>query len=152
MSMPLRQYLWVRCLRYSLVHSLMIARHCVLINWDRIPVRAVKGLLSRGGMVSICPLLWQRELNDSQLHRTIEHMYDPIMYKQIMNPMLMSYYLLLNGDSGEREGRVRDICEEREGASYLRGEVDISALLLYEKLITEISGKIHTLQQSVTNL
>ena len=47
----------LRGLRRSLVHSLMIARHCVLRNWDRIPVRALKGLLSRGGMVSICPLL-----------------------------------------------------------------------------------------------
>ena len=26
-------------------------------NWDRIPVRAVRGLISRAGMVSICPLL-----------------------------------------------------------------------------------------------
>ena len=35
-------------LRRSLVYSLlMIARHCVLRNWDRIPVRAVEGFISR---------------------------------------------------------------------------------------------------------
>ena len=33
------------------------ADHCVLRYWDRILVRAVKGLISRAGMVSICPLL-----------------------------------------------------------------------------------------------
>ena len=53
---------WLSGLRRSLVHSLMIARHCVLRNWDRILVRAVKGLISRAGMVSICPLLWQRDV------------------------------------------------------------------------------------------
>ena len=31
--------------------------HCVLINWHRILVRAVKGLIYRAGIVSICPLL-----------------------------------------------------------------------------------------------
>ena len=56
-SMSLRQARWLSGLRCSLVHSLMIARHCVLRNWDRILVRAVKGLISRAGMVLICPLL-----------------------------------------------------------------------------------------------
>ena len=42
--------------------------HCVLRNWGRILVRAVKGLISRAGMVSICPLLWQR---DVKLQQTI---------------------------------------------------------------------------------
>ena len=43
---------------YSRVHSLrLLVDHCVLRNWDRILVRAVKGLISRAGMVSICPLL-----------------------------------------------------------------------------------------------
>ena len=46
---------WLSGLRRSRVHSLVIAR--VLRNWDRILVRAVKGLISRAGMVSICPLL-----------------------------------------------------------------------------------------------
>ena len=53
---------WLSGLRRILVHSLMIARHCVLRNWDRILVRAVKGLISRAGIVSICPLLWQRDV------------------------------------------------------------------------------------------
>ena len=44
---------WLSGLRRSHVHSLMIVRHCAL----RIPVRAVRGLISRAGMVSICPLL-----------------------------------------------------------------------------------------------
>ena len=46
---------WLSGMRCSLVHSLMIARHCVLRNWDRISVRAVKGLISWAGIVSICP-------------------------------------------------------------------------------------------------
>ena len=44
--------------------------HCVLRNWDWILVRAVKGLISRAGMVSICPLLWQR---DVKLQQTNQH-------------------------------------------------------------------------------
>ena len=40
----------------------LLVDHCVLRNWDRILVRAVKGLISRAGMVSICPLLWQRDV------------------------------------------------------------------------------------------
>ena len=35
-------------------------------HWDRILVRAVKGLISRAGMVSICPLLSQRDLKLQQ--------------------------------------------------------------------------------------
>ena len=60
-------YMFIPC-RYgqprwrSLVHSLMIARHCVMRNWDRIPIRTVKGLISRAGIVSICPFLWQRDV------------------------------------------------------------------------------------------
>ena len=46
---PPRQPRWLTGLKRSLVHSLMIARHCVLRNWDRILVRAVKGLISRAG-------------------------------------------------------------------------------------------------------
>ena len=59
---------WLSGLRRSLVHSLMIARrlYCVLRNWDRIPVRAVKGLISQAGIVSICPLLWQRDVKLQQ--------------------------------------------------------------------------------------
>ena len=51
---------WLSGLRRSHVH------HCVLSNWDRILVRAVKGLISRAGMVSICPLLWQRDVKLQQ--------------------------------------------------------------------------------------
>ena len=40
--------------------------HCVLRNWDRIQVRAVKGLIYRVGMVSICPLLWQKDVKLQQ--------------------------------------------------------------------------------------
>ena len=47
------QHRWLSGLRRSLVHSLIIARHCVLRNWDRIPVMTVRGLISRAGMVSI---------------------------------------------------------------------------------------------------
>ena len=61
---------WLSGLRRSRVHSLwLLVDHCVLRNWDRILVRAVKGLISRAGMVSICPLLWQR---DVKLQQTIQ--------------------------------------------------------------------------------
>ena len=44
----------------------LLVDHCVLRNWGRILVRAVKGLISRVGMVSICPLLWQRDIKLQQ--------------------------------------------------------------------------------------
>ena len=44
----------------------LLVDHCVLRNWHRILVRAVKGLISRAGMVSICPLLWQRDVKLQQ--------------------------------------------------------------------------------------
>ena len=44
----------------------LLVDHCVLRNWDRILVRAVKVLISRVGMVSICPLLWQRDVELQQ--------------------------------------------------------------------------------------
>ena len=58
---------WLSGLRRSRVHSLwLLVDHCVLRNWDLILVRAVKGLISRAGMVSICPLLWQRDVKLQQ--------------------------------------------------------------------------------------
>ena len=44
----------------------LLVDHCVLRNWDRILGRAVKGLISRAGMVSICPLLWWRDVKLQQ--------------------------------------------------------------------------------------
>ena len=44
----------------------LLVDHCVLRNWDRIPVRAVEGLISRVGIVSICSLLWQRDVKLQQ--------------------------------------------------------------------------------------
>ena len=44
----------------------LLVDHCVLRNWDWILVRAVKGLISRAGMVSICPILWQRDVKLQQ--------------------------------------------------------------------------------------
>ena len=53
---------WLSGPMRSRVHSLwLFVDHCVLRHWDRILVRAVKGLISRTGMVSICPLLWKRD-------------------------------------------------------------------------------------------
>ena len=64
-----RQPRWLSGLMRSRVHSLwLLADHCVLRNWDRILVRAVKGLISRAGMVSICPLLWQRDVKLQQTY------------------------------------------------------------------------------------
>ena len=58
---------WLSGIMRSRVHSLwLLVDHCVLKNWDRILVRAVKGLISRAGMVSICPLLWQRDVKLQQ--------------------------------------------------------------------------------------
>ena len=62
---------WLSGLTRSCVHSQwLLVDQCVLSNWDRILVRAVKGLISRAGMVSICPLLWQR---DVKLQQTNKH-------------------------------------------------------------------------------
>ena len=58
---------WLSGLMRRRVHSLwLLVDHCVLRNWDQILVRAVKGLISRAGMVSICPLLWQRDVKLQQ--------------------------------------------------------------------------------------
>ena len=72
---------WLSGLMRSRVHSLwLLVDHCVLRNWDRILVRAVKGLISRAGMVSICPLLWQRDVKlqqtnivTSKVHQKLPH-------------------------------------------------------------------------------
>ena len=50
----------------------LLVDYCVLRNWDRILVRAVKGFISRAGMVSICPLLWQRDVKLQQTKSTSE--------------------------------------------------------------------------------
>ena len=70
-----RQPRWLSGLTRSCVHSQwLLVDQRVLSNWDRILVRAVKGLISRAGMVSICPLLWQRDVKLQQTtmltHRT----------------------------------------------------------------------------------
>ena len=65
--LPYMKPRWLSGLMRSRVHSLwLLVDHCVLRNWDRILVRAVKGLISRAGMVSICPLLWQRDVKLQQ--------------------------------------------------------------------------------------
>ena len=51
----------------------LLVDHCVLRNWGRILVRAVKGLISRAGMVSICPLLWQRDVKLQQTNHPKPH-------------------------------------------------------------------------------
>ena len=53
---------WAVWSAIEFTHWWLLVDHCVLRNWDRILVRAVKGLISRAGMVSICPLLWQRDV------------------------------------------------------------------------------------------
>ena len=57
----------------------LLVDHCVLSNWDRILVRAVKGLISRAGMVSICPLLWQRDVKLQQTNQTIRPSFRPFV-------------------------------------------------------------------------
>ena len=47
----------------------LLVDHGVLRNWDRILVGAVKELISRAGMVSICPLLWQRDVKLQQTYK-----------------------------------------------------------------------------------
>ena len=65
----------------------LLVDHCVLRNWDRILVRAVKGLISRAGMVSICPLLWQRDVKLQQTN--IWKTYYPLVFLvvHIMSPV-----------------------------------------------------------------
>ena len=66
---------WLSGLMRSRVHSLwLLVDHCVLRNWDRILVRAVKGLISRAGMVSICPLLWQRDVKLKQTNNPLSRL------------------------------------------------------------------------------
>ena len=58
----------------------LLVDHCVLRNWDRILVRAVKGLISRAGMVSICPLLWQRDVKLQQTKHPRNDPFSPIIW------------------------------------------------------------------------
>ena len=51
----------------------LLVDHCVLRNWGRILVRVVKGLISRAGMVSICPLLWQRDVKLQQTKSSLHN-------------------------------------------------------------------------------
>ena len=60
----------------------LLVDHCVLRNWDRILVRAVKGLISRAGMVSICPLLWQRDVKLQQTKPPFSRIYSPASVKR----------------------------------------------------------------------
>ena len=86
---------WLSDLSRSLVHSLMIVRHCNLRNWDRILVRAVKGLISRAAIVSICSLLWQRDVKLQQTKPTIaNYMYMYQAYEQMNKvlPMALGAY------------------------------------------------------------
>ena len=66
----IRQPRWLSGLMRSHVNSLwLLIDHCVLRNWDRILIRAVKGLIYRADMVSICPLLWQRDVKLKQTNK-----------------------------------------------------------------------------------
>ena len=49
-------------------------------------VRAVKGLISRAGMVLICPLLWQRDVKlqqQQQQHNNIYSNVEPVILFQV---------------------------------------------------------------------
>ena len=65
----------------------LLVDHCVLRNWDRILVRAVKGLNSRAGMVSICPLLWQRDVKLQQTNQLIQFKLLSTIKAQPQNPV-----------------------------------------------------------------
>ena len=90
----------------SRVHSLwLLVDHCVLINWDRILVRAVKGLISRAGMVSICPLLWQRDVklqqttasyyNTAILCLIIIYLLSFVWWKQFTKLCMVKWYMYI---------------------------------------------------------
>ena len=87
-----RQPRWLSGLTRSCVHSLwLLVDHCVLSNWDRILVRAVKGLISRAGMVSICPLLWQRDVKLQQTQQT-QHDHNSAMCSHLgIFPLVVNY-------------------------------------------------------------
>ena len=73
----------------------LLVDHCVLWNWDRILVSAVKGLISRAGMVSICPLLWQR---DVKLQQTKPWLLGPVARSQSTEVSCMHYdYIVIWG-------------------------------------------------------
>ena len=74
----------------------LLVDHCVLRNWDRILVRAVKGLISRAGMVSICPLLWQRDVKLQQTKHDYTLLYTIISELLININMFLLIYHILN--------------------------------------------------------
>ena len=81
---------WLSGLTRSCVHSLwLLVDHRVLSNWDRILVRAVKGLISPAGMVSICPLLWQRDVKLQQTNNK-----QTILYLSYLHPtsIFLTYF------------------------------------------------------------
>ena len=97
----IRQPRWLSGLMRSRVHSLwLLVDHCVLRNWDRILVRAVKGLNSRAGMVSICPLLWQR---DVKLQQTTTYKKIPIhVYTQQKSQYIFTHNKSPNTSCGNK--------------------------------------------------
>ena len=86
---------WLSGLMCSRVHSLwLLVDHCVLRNWDRILVRAVKGLISRAGMVSICPLLWQRDVKLQQTSLNSRSLPIVLNFSCKLGPMMNRYDFL----------------------------------------------------------
>ena len=77
----------------------LLVDHCVLRNWDRILVRAVKGFISRAGMVSICPLLWQRDVKLQQTKPMYKlyrwYTYSFTNYEQIKNDITILSHPIL---------------------------------------------------------
>ena len=69
---------------------------CVLRNWDRILVRAVKGLISRAGMVSICPLLWQTDVKLKQTNNVYCFSCHFNMYHYFRRNSYISMYYYFN--------------------------------------------------------
>ena len=98
---------WLSGLRRSRVHSLwLLVDHCVLRNWDRILVRAVKGLISRAGMVSICPLLWQRDVKLQQTNCRIKKIESRIIVVDDSRNGVFVNNIKIDGQADLTEGDV----------------------------------------------
>ena len=96
----------------------LLVDHCVPRNWDRILVSAVKRLISQAGMVSIWPLLWQRDVKLQQTNWTMGST-DP------------SIQMFINDE-------ITDICIKIHHTTWKVGDISIRSILpLRERFISQ---------------
>ena len=136
----------------SRVHSLwLLVDHCVLRNWDRILVRAVKGLISLAGMVSICRYCDKETLNSNkQTNKHIQPFYlFQIWYVDIYPPPPPPWATLILKFDTLREleqllSQPNDTCPK-----YSKCNISISNCLIAFKFYTGV--KYHNLHANNVN-